>query len=226
MTSRPMVTIAQQLLSVWFRALAQLLPRVVVGRHRVERLSERGAPFAYACLHGDSVLLLSTHLQEPLALLVSQSEDGVLAAGLLRRLGFSVAHGSTSANASSGLRRLCRLSESGRQAVITVDGPRGPAGEVAAGIIALAQLRDLWIVPVAASCRNGVRLASWDRARLPMPWSQTVVAYGRPFRVARGADRAHHRGLLKDQLRSLSTRVDRLCGRSVTRRPSSTSAAP
>ena len=220
-----MTAIAETLLSVSFWALAFLLPKVVVGRQRVERLLHQRAPFAYACLHGDSVLLLTTHLRDPLAVLVSKSEDGVLASGLLRRLGVSVACGSTSAEAVSGLRRLCRLSESGRQAVMTVDGPRGPAGEVAPGIIALAQLRGLWIIPVAASCRSGLRLSSWDRARLPMPWSQTVVAYGRPFRVARGADRAQHRSLLKGKLRSLSACTDRLCGHSASVPPPSSSAA-
>jgi len=224
--SRWILGISEKVLFVWFWALALLSPRVVVGRNRVEGLLAQGMPIAYACLHGDSVPLLSAHLREPLAVLVSGSKDGVMASGLLRRLGLAVATGSTSAGGARGLRRLFRLSESGRRAVVTVDGPRGPAGEVAPGIIALAQLGHLWVIPVVASCRNGFRLSSWDRARLPMPWSQTVVVYGRPFRVARGADRAQQRLRLKAQLHYLSARADRLCGHPSPPRSQPVLAAP
>ena len=207
-------SLAQRGLSLWFRNMAWCLPRIILGRSRVNRLIDRGAPFAYACLHGDSVLLLSTHLSEPLAVMVSKSEDGALAKGLLRHLGMEVASGSSSAGAASGLRSLSRLSANGCRAVITVDGPRGPAGKVEEGILALAQLRNLWIVPVAASCRGGITLQSWDHARVPMPWSRVVVAYGRPFRVVRGEDRSPHRAILSRQFEALKARSVRLCEKS------------
>ena len=211
---RDAVLLGRELVGLWIRSLAWLLPRTLLGRARVEQLIHRRAPFAYACLHGDSVLLLATHLHEPLAVLVSRSGDGVLAAGLLRRLGLRVASGSSSSRAVTGLRSLARLSGNGARAAITVDGPRGPAGEVAPGILALAQLQDLWIVPVAAACRSGLTLNSWDRVRLPLPWTRVVVAYGRPFRVPRGEALPAHRGQLKQQLQLLRTRASRLCGQS------------
>ncbi len=207
--------LAQHVLALWFRNMAWCLPRITLGRSRVDRLIDLGAPFAYACLHGDSVLLLSTHLSEPLAVLVSKSRDGALARGLLNNLDIEVASGSSSAGATSGLRALLRLSTNGCRAVITVDGPRGPAGKVAEGILALAQLRKLWIVPVTASCRGGLTLRSWDHARVPMPWSRVVVAYGRPFRVGRGEDRAPHRAVLSQQFEALKARSVRLCARSL-----------
>ncbi len=206
-------TAVQYLLWLWVRALAFVLPRVRIGRRRVERLSESGAPFAYACLHGDSLLLLPTHLHEPLSVLVSKSSDGRLAAGLLTRLGLDVVHGSTSKGAVSGLRSLSRQSQRGSQAVITVDGPRGPAGEVAQGVLALARLRSLWVVPVVASCRGGITLNSWDSARIPWPWTRVVIAYGRPFRVGRNDRLTTYQHSLKAQLTSLRTRATRLCGR-------------
>ncbi len=220
MMNTPIIrSLAQRCLSLWFRGMDRLLPRVTLGRGRVDRLIAQEAPFAYACLHGDSVLLLSTHLREPLAVLVSKSGDGALAKGLLNDLGLEVASGSSSAGAASGLRELSRLSASGYRAVITVDGPRGPAGEVAEGILALAQLRNLWVVPVVASCRGGLTLHSWDSASVPMPWSRVVVAYGRPFKVVRGQERAPHRAVLSRQLDALRTRSLRLSERTLGSAP-------
>ena len=206
--------LAQRCLSLWLVGMARCLPRTILGRGRVERLVTGGTPFAYACLHGDSVLLLSTHLSEPLAVLVSKSEDGALAKGVLNALGMEVASGSSSSGAVGGLRSLSRLCGSGSRAVITVDGPRGPAGSVTEGILALSQLRSLWIVPVTASCQRGISLRSWDRLIVPMPWSRVVVAYGRPFRVGRGEERAPYRIALSRQFEALKARSARLGGQS------------
>ena len=169
----------------WLHVLARCLPVRRLGRSRVQRLTEQGEPLVYACLHGDGALLISCHLDESIAPLVSTSCDGDLAAQLFARLGWSCARGSSSRRGAWGLRSLLRLCRAGHKGVITVDGPRGPAGKVAPGVLALARLGGLWVVPVAAHCRSGLTLNSWDRAQLPLPWSTTLVLYGRPFRVSR-----------------------------------------
>lgn len=194
------------------RGLSATLRWQRLGRGRVEALIKDRQRFAYATWHGSSVLLLPGHRDEPLSVLVSKSRDGDRAAALLRALGVQSLRGSSSEGSTAALRSLCRASQDGRRVTLTVDGPRGPAGSVAPGIVSLARLEGLWIVPVGAACRDGLQLRSWDQCTIPLPFSQAVMIYGRPFRVERGADSSRHCEYLERQLATVHDRARRLCG--------------
>lgn len=204
-------------LVVW---LVAVLIRVVGGTLRVRRLGwgrvhelrRRGEPFAFAVWHGRTPLLLAELRGERCLPLVSLSADGDRAADILRSLGYGVVRGSTSRGGAEGLLRLAREARDGGVPAVTVDGPRGPAESVAPGVVGLAQATGLWIVPVAASCRRGWRLTSWDRARLPRPGSRAVVLAGRPVRVARTDDREDATARLSERMRSLHRTADRVVG--------------
>lgn len=212
---------AASVVALLWRWLDASLRWRVLGRSRVDGLIARGQGFAYATLHGSSLLLLPQHLDEPLSVLVSRSDDGEWAARLLRAQGIDLVRGSSSRGSASALRGLCRAARSGRRVTLTVDGPRGPAGSVAPGIVALSVLEDLWIVPVAAACRRGISLPTWDRCRLPLPFARAAMIYGRPFKVPRDAPGPPHTAQLEGQLASLHQRARRLCdGTSGAVRPS------
>lgn len=49
------------------------------------------------------------------------------------------------------------------------------------GILALAQRAGVPIVPVTFSCRPCVRIKSWDRTILPLPFARLVAKYGEPL---------------------------------------------
>jgi len=203
---------AAPLLALLIRWLNWTLRWRVLGRKRVDTLISSGQAYAYATLHGSSLLLLPSHVNEPLSVLVSRSRDGDLAAGLLDALGLGHVRGSSSHGSATAFRSLCRASREGRTVTLTVDGPRGPAGVVAPGIMALSQVEGLWVVPVAAACASGLELRSWDRCKVPLPWTRAVMVYGRPFKVDRQDRRSSHQARLQTVLRRLHFRARRLCG--------------
>lgn len=178
-----------------------------LGRDRVDRLRASGTPFVYAVWHGQQLLLLGAHQDERCTVLVSQSRDGGLLAGLLRAFGVGVVRGSTSRGAVSGARGLLRSIDRGQPPVLAVDGPRGPAGSVAPGAARIAAAREAVVVPVATACSGGLRLRSWDRAVLPAPLRRQVVIYGRPIAATDDVS-----GLIQDELTRLTQRAERLCG--------------
>ncbi len=151
-----------------------------LGWARVERLKERGERYSFAVLHGRALLMLGELRNEDCTALVSRSEDGEIAAGVLRSLGYGVVRGSSSRGGASGLRALSREATNGAVPAITVDGPRGPAGHIAPGIAGLAKITGSWIVPISASCSAGFRLSSWDRTMVPRPGARNVLVFGRP----------------------------------------------
>jgi lysophospholipid acyltransferase (LPLAT)-like uncharacterized protein len=118
------------------------------------------------------------------AALISASRDGALLADLVERFGYEVVRGSSSRQGASAIRQLAEVVASGRDVVITPDGPRGPAYELGQGIVFLAQQSGAAVVPVNLEYSSYWRVKSWDRFILPKPFSKVRVIFGKPHRVA------------------------------------------
>lgn len=206
MSRRWLARLLAALVPVWLGSLRWRR----LGRRRVEDLRARGESFVYALWHGDQVLLLGSHRGDGCSVLVSQSVDGSLLACVLQRLGYGVVRGSTSRGAVAGLLGLRRELRRGAIPTFAVDGPRGPAGSVAGGAVALARAAGAWVVPVASDATSEVHTKSWDRTKLPLPLSRAVVVYGRPLKVPAGADLDEASALLGARLRSAAARAARV----------------
>jgi len=119
----------------------------------------------------------------PGAGLISASRDGDLVADLTQRFGFDVVRGSSSRLGASGVLELTNVLASGRDVLITPDGPRGPAYELGPGIVFLAQKSGAAVVPVNIEYSSCWRLKSWDRFILPRPFAKVHVIIGSPHHV-------------------------------------------
>jgi lysophospholipid acyltransferase (LPLAT)-like uncharacterized protein len=117
------------------------------------------------------------------AALISASRDGDLLADAIKRFDFDVVRGSSSRLGASALLQLTDVLASGRDVVITPDGPRGPAYELGPGIIFLAQKSGAPVVPVNMEYSSCWRLKSWDRFILPRPFSKVRVIIGQSHHV-------------------------------------------
>jgi lysophospholipid acyltransferase (LPLAT)-like uncharacterized protein len=117
------------------------------------------------------------------AALISASRDGDLLADAIKRFDFDVVRGSSSRLGASAILQLTDVLASGRDVVITPDGPRGPAYELGPGIIFLAQKSGAPVVPVNMEYSNCWRLKSWDRFILPRPFSKVRVIIGQSHDV-------------------------------------------
>ena len=117
------------------------------------------------------------------AALISASRDGDLLADAIARFGFDVVRGSSSRLGASAILQLTDVLASGRDVVITPDGPRGPAYELGPGIIFLAQKSGAAVLPVNIEYSSCWRLNSWDRFVLPRPFAKIRVIIGQPHRV-------------------------------------------
>ncbi len=160
---------------------------------RVERLHfehylglrARGVPILFALWHGRMLLSIQAHRGEGIVTMASQSKDGEIIAGWLEGNGYAVVRGSTTRGGGEALRRMVRAVRSGRNAALTVDGPKGPARVVQPGVVQLARLTGAWVLPITSSASRPRFLASWDRYLLPRPFSRGFVAYGEPFPIPR-----------------------------------------
>ncbi len=140
----------------------------------------------------------------------SSSKDGRLIAAVLERLGTRSVAGSTSRGGAAGLRALVKLAREGVVTAVTVDGPRGPRGRVKSGIIQLAALSGLPIIPSAAAPRRARLLGSWDRTILPLPFTRIKMRYGMPIHVERPAGKEEIERARAELERSMTTLTDEL----------------
>lgn len=142
-----------------------------------------------------------------LAALVSASRDGALLAYILECFGVQPVRGSTSRRGPQALLELTGWAERGYDLAITPDGPRGPRYQVQEGAISLAQVTGLPIIPASYSVHPGVRLRSWDRFLVPLPFARCDMVIGCPVRVPREADDATREQLrqrLEVELRAIT----------------------
>lgn len=120
--------------------------------------------------------------------IVSRSRDGEPAAFLCQNLGHHVVRGSSrkgeiDKGGKLAQAEMIEVLRSGLPGAVTVDGPRGPAFQVKPGIIEMARLSGVAIVPYATLPTRYWRFNSWDSFRLPKPFSRIDVHYGTPIVV-------------------------------------------
>jgi len=172
-------------------------------------------PAIYCVWHNRLALCLKAYFgyvkkrnQTPgLAAMVSASKDGALLAGILECFTVQPVRGSTSRRGPQALLELKSWSERGYDLAITPDGPRGPCYVVQEGIISLAQVSGLPIMPVSYSLGWKICVKSWDRFQIPLPFSRCEMIFEKPLRVSRessDAEREQLRRQLEATLKEIS----------------------
>jgi lysophospholipid acyltransferase (LPLAT)-like uncharacterized protein len=121
----------------------------------------------------------------PIHTLVSQHRDGRFIGAVVRRFGIQPVLGSSTRGGAAGLRNLLTVLKQGALIGITPDGPRGPRRQAAFGVAQLAALSGVPIVPLAACTSRRIRLGTWDRMPIPLPFGRGVVVCGPAIHVPR-----------------------------------------
>jgi lysophospholipid acyltransferase (LPLAT)-like uncharacterized protein len=132
-----------------------------------------------------------------LAALVSASKDGGLLAAILEKFGVQPVRGSSSRRGPQALLELTTWAERGYDLAITPDGPRGPCHVVQEGVMAIAQLTGRPIIPFSFDAAWKIRLKSWDRFQIPLPFSRCEMNAAKPIFVPRNATDAEREALRK-----------------------------
>lgn len=114
------------------------------------------------------------------AILSSASRDGEIIAALVSKAGCSSVRGSSSRRGAAALLGLLDWVKSGYDVGVVPDGPRGPIYRLGPGVIKLAGLTEAKILPVRVEYGSCWKFKSWDRFRVPKPFT-TVDIYLDPL---------------------------------------------
>ncbi|AYG95261.1 DUF374 domain-containing protein [Brevundimonas naejangsanensis] len=155
---------------------------------------------------------------QPAKALISLSADGEFIAKAVARQGFPAVRGSSAnknkAEAAKGgsqaLRDGLRQLKVGALA-ITPDGPRGPARQMAEGLPLMARISGAPVLFIGLSCKPAIRLDSWDKAILPLPFGKGAVVWDKAW-YPEGADMADVAADWTARLNAVEARADAITG--------------
>ena len=189
----------------------------VVREGKVLDLWNNEEPFILAFWHGRLLMMPYSWRQGlPIHMLISHHRDGQLIAHIVNSFDIKTVTGSSSKGGAAALRVLVKLLKAGECVGVTPDGPRGPHMRVSSGIISLARLTGVPIVPATYSIAHGTVIRSWDRFLLAAPFSHGVIVWGDPVYVDRDANNETFekcRSDLENQMNAITKDADERVGR-------------
>lgn len=149
------------------RALGRTLRLRTLHADRVTTFWEAGRPVIIAFWHSRQIMMPLCYGGSRLFILISEHRDGELIHRIVRRFRFGTVRGSTTRGGALALRQMTRLGRSGADLAVTPDGPRGPRCVAQAGVVELAKLTGLPIIPLtfAASKKNSSAVGTASRCR-------------------------------------------------------------
>lgn len=165
-----------------------------------QRLEKEGKGVIYAVWHNQQLFLLYPYKGQKIAPLISQSSDGEYIARCLPKFGMLAVRGSSSRGGARALIHLMHAARDGYSPMLTPDGPRGPIYKVQSGILFLAKKTGLPIIPVGTALSHKIKVGSWDKMRVPLPFGKTALTYGKTVRVKDDADMERAAKELEEQL--------------------------
>ncbi|MEC7776205.1 MAG: lysophospholipid acyltransferase family protein [Planctomycetota bacterium] len=110
--------------------------------------------------------------------LVSPHADGEMLAKIVEGIGHDAIRGSTTRRSVAAIRELIRTNKEYVRIGITPDGPRGPPRRIQQGAIYLASKTGLPILITGIGLAKSWTFNSWDRFKLPKPFSRILLHMG------------------------------------------------
>lgn len=160
----------------------------VVGDDAYESLKASGNPIILTFWHNQIFPATYFFRFRRIVVITSRHFDGEYIARVIEKFGYGTARGSSTRGAVRALLEMKKHLLAGRDVAFTIDGPRGPVYRVKPGPVWLSQKTGLPVLAFHIEPRSYWELNSWDRFRIPKPFTSAVVRYAEPLIFDKGED--------------------------------------
>lgn len=153
-------------------------------------------------LIGPSLLKVAPH--QTYSAFISNSKDGDLIAAYTESYSIGrtirVPHNAKDAALKSLMNRIKCSKDI---AIITPDGPRGPAYKMKPGIALAAKETGAKIIPFSWEASSFWELNTWDNLRIPKPFSKITARFGEPILLSQESALEEDLAMLESRLLSI-----------------------
>lgn len=165
-------------------------------------------PCIFALWHAHQCAIYCNKDKERLYALISPSNDGEIIAAGSKAMGIDVIRGSKGRRGVGSSIELLEKLEQGNSIAITVDGPKGPARKVKDGVINIAKLSQVPIIPMCwySPEKTFLKFKTWDEFRVPIFDCTAVAMYGEPIYIPADIDKEgieKYRLLLEERMKEI-----------------------
>lgn len=201
--------IVSALTVVVMRALGATLR---VRHHHIEHVeAAKKTGFIFCCWHQNLVSAALGPVRGPYVVMASRSPTADPIAAVCRSLGHTVVRGSSSKDGrdKGGKTAMAEMTEclnAGQNGAMAADGPTGPAKVAKPGIVIMAAETGRAVVPITPMPSRYWQFNSWDKMRLPKPFSVIDVYYGEPTFPAKGISKEQAAELI-EQVSNVTTQL-------------------
>jgi lysophospholipid acyltransferase (LPLAT)-like uncharacterized protein len=175
-----------------------------------------GRPFIGAFWHGRMMMIPhGWERMAPMHMLISAHRDGRIIAEAVAYFGIATIAGSTRRGGSAALRMMLKRLKDGDCVAITPDGPRGPAMQASIGIVNVARLAQVPIVPITYSTSRRWIARTWDQFHVALPFGRGIFLWGEPIEIAADLNEAgleSARQLIEWRMAAMVSEADRRMG--------------
>lgn len=163
----------------------------VIGAENIEPFLNGKAACAPAYWHQHHVLcsdLVAQWIKRGFkaCFLISGSVDGEVPERIARANGAEVIRGSANQSGALALRDQHAMMKRGYSIVSLADGPNGPKYEMKSGVMVMARVGGIPILPVSCAADRAWYLRRWDDFMIPKPFSRIVLGVGEPYAIPPG----------------------------------------
>ena len=140
----------------------------------------KNSPLMLCCWHERLLFLVCffKKFKPPLWVISSQHKDSEILGRILNLWGFRFIKGSSSRGWFSVTKHLIKLFKNPQTIIaITNDGPKGPAKKAKSGALNVALKHNAQILGMSAVSSKFWTLNTWDRIKLPKPFSTIHVGF-------------------------------------------------
>ncbi len=156
-----------------------------VNQQQVIELEGLKRNYVFAFWHGSMLLGWYLNRKKAFAALTSKSKDGDLLARVLKYWKYTVVRGSSSDGGDIALGIMIDYAKNNYSIAITPDGPKGPIYKFKAGAVITAKKSGIPLVLAAIDYKHYFQLNSWDKFKIPVPFSEAVVVFSDVMYIAK-----------------------------------------
>jgi lysophospholipid acyltransferase (LPLAT)-like uncharacterized protein len=173
-------------LAVCLRLLCATIRWKVEGLEHLKPFWGAGAPVIVACWHGRLVMIPFAWLRHGggrIYVLMGLNRNGELITRIVSRFNMKAIRGGSRSGGKEARDEMAKAvaQDPATTLALTPDGPHGPALVSKMGMAHLSRAASLPVIWVSAAAAWSVRLGTWDRMQLPLPFSRVTVRFSAPM---------------------------------------------